>query len=187
MSDAADDVEIRPIESADAERLRTFFAGVPEGDRTFFREDVLEPATTERWLADTAARRMVAVVDGEIAGYVAVLPGIGWSQHVGEIRLVVGPQHRRRGLGRAMAHAAVTEAVGLGITKLVVEVVADQGPTVNMFTTIGFEAEGLLRDHVRSRAGEVHDLLILSHFVEALWATMATTGIDDAVGAGDET
>ena len=185
MSDAADDIEIRPIESADAARLRTFFAGVPEGDRTFFREDVLEPATIERWLADTVARRLVAVVDGAIAGYVAVLPGIGWSEHVGEIRLVVGPQHRRRGLGRAMAHAAVTEAIGLGLTKLIVEVVADQDPTVNMFSTIGFEAEGLLRDHVRSRTGEEHDLLILSHFVDAVWATMATTGIDDLVGEAE--
>ena len=36
-----------------------------------------------------------------------------------------------------------------------------------MFTQLGFEPEGLLKDHVRSRAGEVHDLLVLAHFVEA--------------------
>ena len=50
-----------------------------------------------------------------------------------------------------------------------------------MFTQLGFEAEGLLKDHVRSQSGEVHDLLVLSHFVEELWATMATTGVDELV------
>jgi L-amino acid N-acyltransferase YncA len=186
MSTDGDAIEIRLIEPDDAGRLRAFFAHVPEGDRTFFREDVLEPGTIERWFAGPGSRRMVAVAGGEIAAYVAVLPGVGWSSHVGEIRLVVGPAHRRRGLGRAMARAAVTEAVAIGLTKLVVDVVADHVATVAMFTTMGFEAEGLLREHVRSQAGEVRDLLILSHFVEALWSTMATAGIDDAVGASGD-
>ncbi|HEY3486208.1 MAG TPA: GNAT family N-acetyltransferase [Ilumatobacteraceae bacterium] len=185
MPGTAGDLDIRPIDATDAERLRTFFAGVPEGDRTFFREDVLEPATIERWLADASSRRLVAVDGDEIAGYAAVLPGVGWSQHVGEVRLVVGPAHRGRGLGRALARAALLGVGDLGLTKLVVEVVADDDPTVNMFTTLGFEAEGLLRDHVRSRAGEVHDLLILSHFVDALWSTMTTTGVGEALGVGD--
>ena len=50
-----------------------------------------------------------------------------------------------------------------------------------MFSQLGFEPEGLLKDHVRSRAGEVHDLLVLAHFVEPLWASMRTTGVEDLV------
>ena len=38
-----------------------------------------------------------------------------------------------------------------------------------MFSQLGFEPEGLLKEHVRSQAGEVHDLLVLAHFVEPLW------------------
>ena len=34
-------VDIRPIAEPDAGALRAFFLRVPEGDRTFFREDVL--------------------------------------------------------------------------------------------------------------------------------------------------
>ena len=49
-----------------------------------------------------------------------------------------------------------------------------------MFTKLGFEAEGLFKDHVRDQAGELHDLLVLAHFVDDLWSTMATAGIDDA-------
>ena len=100
---------------------------------------------------------------------------------------MVGPTHRRRGVGRALARHVVVAAVEMGLTKLVVEVVAEQVATVAMFTTMGFEPEGLLKDHVRSRAGETHDLLVLSHFVHALWSTMATAGIDDALDLGDPT
>jgi hypothetical protein len=62
-----------------------------------------------------------------------------------------------------------------------VEVVANQEATVAMFTTLGFEAEGLLRDHVRSQDGEMHDLLVLAHLVEPLWDAMRTTGVEDLV------
>ncbi len=179
------DVEVRPLDPGDADPLRRFFAHVPEGDRTFFREDVLAPGVIEAWIADQGHHRLVAVVDGEIAGTVAVLPGVGWSSHVGELRLVVNPAHRRQGLGRLLAQRAVVEAVGMGVTKLVVEVVAEQEATVAMFSKLGFEAEGLLKDHVRSQAGEVHDLLVLSHLVEPLWAAMRTTGVEDVV-LGDE-
>jgi L-amino acid N-acyltransferase YncA len=144
--------------------------------------DVLAPGVVERWVADPHQRRLIAVVGGDVAGHVAVIPGVGWSRHVGELRLVIDPAHRRRGLGRLLAQRAVVESAEMDVTKLVVEVVAEQEPTVAMFTALGFEAEGLLTDHVRSRSGEVHDLLVLAHFVEALSATMTTTtGIDELV------
>jgi L-amino acid N-acyltransferase YncA len=179
------EVEVRALGAGDADALRAFFARVPEGDRTFFREDVLRPGVVEAWLADPDQHRLVAVVDGEIAGHVAVIRGVGWSAHVAELRLVVDPRYRRRGLGRLLAQRAVVEAVEIGATKLVVEVVAEQEPTVAMFSQLGFEPEGLLKDHVRSQAGEVHDLLVLAHFVEPLWAAMRTTGVEDLVLGGE--
>ena len=175
------EVEVRALTAADAESVRRFFARVPEGDRTFFREDVLTPGVVERWVADPEQHRLVAIVDDDVVGHVAIIQGVAWSRHVGELRLVIDPDHRRQGLGRLLAQRAVVEAVELGMTKLVVEVVAEQEATVAMFTGLGFEAEGLLRDQVRSQSGQVHDLLVLSHFVEELWATMATTGDDELV------
>jgi ribosomal protein S18 acetylase RimI-like enzyme len=175
------EVEICALGHDHTDALRSFFARVPAGDRTFFREAVLDPGVIERWLSDPDQRRLVAVVDGDVAGHVAVLRGIGWSRHVAEIRLVVDPAHRRRGLGRLLAQRAVVEAVEMGTTKLVVEVVATQEPTVAMFTKLGFEPEGLLKEHVRSQSGEVHDLLVLSHFVEPLWDMLRTTGVEELV------
>jgi len=175
------EVEVRALTAGDIEALRAFFERVPEGDRTFFREDVLRPGVIERWLQDPDEHRLIALVDSEIAGHGAVIPGVGWSRHVGEVRLVVGPDQRGRGLGRLLAQRAVVEAVGIGVTKLVVEVAAEQEATVAMFTKLGFEPEGLFRDHVRDQFGESHDLLVLAHFVDDLWSTMTTAGIDEAV------
>jgi L-amino acid N-acyltransferase YncA len=179
------EVEVRALRASDVAALRAFFERVPEGDRTFFREDVLRPGVIERWLEDPNEHRLIAIVGGEVAGHGAVIPGVGWSRHVGEIRLVVDPQHRRRGLGRLLAQRAVVEAVEMGTTKLVVEVVAAQEATVEMFSKLGFEPEGLLKEHVRTQAGELHDLLVLSHFVEPLWDVLRTTGVEDLV-LGDD-
>ena len=99
--------------------LLKFFAALPEGDLTFIREEVTDPDTVRSWVSDSGpGGRWVAVDDGsdEVTGYVAVRPLPGWSDHVGEIRLVVDPSRRGSGLGRELARRAVSEGVGSGLT-----------------------------------------------------------------------
>lgn len=166
-------VEVRLITPADVEAIAAFFAAVPEGDRTFFKEDVTRPDVIASWTVGDQPHRLIALVDDQIVGYVAVLKGVAWSAHVGELRLVVAPDYRQRGIGRLLAQRAVVEALELGVVKLVVDVVAGQDRLYDMFTKLGFEQEGHLRRHVRSSTGETHDLLILSHFVDELAASLA--------------
>jgi pimeloyl-ACP methyl ester carboxylesterase len=59
------------------------------------------------------------------------------------IRAVLG-LHRGRGIGRALARRAVLEAVALDLDKMVVEVVADQAPTIAMFRALGFDQVDLV-------------------------------------------
>jgi L-amino acid N-acyltransferase YncA len=171
-------VELAP-EHCDA--LVRFFAALPEGDLTFIKEDVTDPDTVRSWASGpTSGGRWVAVEDGEVTGYVAVRPLPGWSDHVGEVRLVVAPARRGTGLGRELARRALMEAVGAGLTKLVVEVVAEQGAALALFTELGFTGEALLTDHIRDRSGQLRDLMVLAHHVQDTWAGM------DAVGVADE-
>ncbi len=69
----------------------------------------------------------------------------------------------------------------MGLRKLVVEVVADKEGDLAMFTAIGFEAEALLKDHIRDHAGALRDLLLLSHDVDAVAGSMGVGGLDLAV------
>lgn len=175
------DPEIRPIAPDDRDALLAFFERVPEGDRTFFREDVFAPGVVDRWLGESADPRFVAIDGDDIAGYLAIIGGVGWSSHVAELRVVVDPTRRRQGIGRALARHGLLQALELGLTKLVVEVVADQEPTLAMFSSLGFEAEALLKDHVRDASGTLRDLITMAHLVDENWRAMRTTGIEDLV------
>lgn len=174
-------MEIRPLEPALVAPLTAFFRRVPESDHASFAEDVFEPGLMELWLADTRAHRAVALDDGGVVGYLAVIPLVGWSSHVGSLRVVVDPAARGRGVGRELARRGLTAGLERGLTKLVVEVVADAVPAIGMFEAIGFEPEALLRDHVRDKTGELRDLVVLAHLVEGTWSGMATAGIEDAL------
>ena len=155
---------------------------MPESERTFFKEEVLDRPTVESWVTGDRGRRAIALEDDRVVGYIAVLPLPGWSNHVGEVRLVVDPQRRGRGVGRALARWALLEALDCGLSKLSVEVVADQEGAVAMFGALGFHAEGLLRDHVRDHNGVPRDLILLAHPVADHWSALETTGIDEALG-----
>jgi len=173
-------MQIRQLEFGDRDALARFLERVPESDRTFFKEDVVDPAVIDGWMQPGPART-IAIDDGEVVGWLSVVPLHGWSSHVGEVRLIVDPMHRGRGIGRALARRAVVEALELGLKKMVVEVIAVQEPTIAMFRSLGFDPEALLSDHVRDRAGELRDLMVLSNSVQDQWSSMITAGVADDI------
>jgi L-amino acid N-acyltransferase YncA len=176
-------IAVRAPTPGDTEALLAFFLRVPDGERSFFKEQRVDRETVAAWLAPEAGgRRAIAVDDeGRVVGQVAVVPLQGWSDHVAEMRLIVDPARRREGIGRRLARRAVLDAIEGGTRKLVVEVVAEQDGTVSMFEALGFRAEGLLVDHVRDRDGRLQDLIVLAHSVEEQSALMSAVGIDEAL------
>jgi len=175
-------MDIRPLSEEVTAPLEAFFQRVPDSDHNSFAEDVRAPGVVQSWLADERCRRAVAVDDdGSVIGYVAVLPLVGWSDHVGSLRVVVDPAARGRGVGRELARHGLLAGLDLGLGKVVVEVVVDAVPAIGMFEALGFEPEALLRDHVRDKSGELHDLVVLAHLVDGTWSGMATAGIEDAL------
>ncbi len=175
-------MDVRPLAAEHVTPLQEFFRRVPESDHNSFAEDVLEPGLVEGWLHENRPRRAVAVDDdGTVIGYVAVLPQVGWSCHVGSLRVVVDPAARGKGVGRALARHGLLAGLELGLSKIVVEVVVDAVPAIGMFEALGFEPEALLRDHVLDKTGQLRDLVVLAHLVEGTWSGMATAGLEDAL------
>lgn len=178
---ATDALDLRAPEEGDLAAVAALFERIPEGERHFLKDDAAsDPAQLGNWLEDRRCHRLLAVApDGSVLGYASIRPGVGWSSHVGELALVVDPVARRRGVGRALARRAVRLALELELTKIVVEVVAEQSSAIAMFETLGFEAEALLRDHIRDHGGRLRDLIVLAHPVGDTWAILRTTGIED--------
>src|SRR4051794_2332958 len=93
---------IEALEPGHLDALRRFLESLPEGDRTFIKEDLDDPACAAAWVrGEGRARRGAAVdeADREILGGVFLARLTGWSAHVGDIRLVVAEAAPRRRAG----------------------------------------------------------------------------------------
>ncbi|HEY0578757.1 MAG TPA: GNAT family N-acetyltransferase [Pseudonocardia sp.] len=181
-------MSISELDAKHVEALTQFFLQLPEGDVTFIKEAVTDPATIQSW-ADSpdAATRWVALDDNDnndntVTGYLALYRLPGCSNHVGELRLVVHPERRGTGLGRELARLGLSHALRTGLTKVIVELVADQEHALEMFLKLGFTGEALLRDHIRDRDGGLRDLVMLAHHVETTREAMTAVGLADELG-----
>ena len=175
-------MSITELQPTHVEALTRFFQELPDGDVTFIKEDVTDPNTVRSWTQGSASR-WVAMDGDTVTGYVAIIRLSGWSDHVGELRLVVHPTHRGTGLGGELARHGLSRALEAGLSKLVVELVADQEHALEMFLKIGFTGEALLRDHIRDRDGGLRDLVVLAHHVDTNWEAMTAVGLADELGS----
>lgn len=177
-----DDYRLRLLEPGDLDAMRRFVAALPEHDLLFLRRDVQHPKVLDAWLQGVADGSIVSLVaedaDG-IAGTSAIIRDqFGWSPHVGELRLLVSVAHRSRGVGRILLQQSFRTALGLGLRKLTAQMTADQTAAIALFESLGFRGEAMLRNHVRDRQGQLHDLAILSLDVSRMAAQMAAMGLD---------
>ena len=163
------DFSVRPLTENDGAAFVSFLSRVPEGERRFLKEALDEPGTAfDGYFQTDRARRLAAVdTSGDVVGLAGAFPGDGWSSHVAELRVLVSADHRRRGIGRMLARAAVVEALQLGCTHAYVEVIAEQDSLVAMFQDLGFEPQALLPDFVREGSGQFHDLMLLTLHADA--------------------
>lgn len=178
-------VQVRPMGVADADALHTFFCRIPAADLLFLRRDVTDRDVIESWALDVAAGHtftLLAETDGRVVGEASIHRSrVPWTAHVGEIRVVIDAEHRQLGLGSALVRAIFLEALARHIEKIVAEMTPDQKGAINVFQRLGFRVEGLLRDHVRDRRGNKHDLIVMAHDVAAAGDLLDKYGVADAV------
>ena len=181
----ASTLQVRPLSEADAPALAAFVATLPVQDLTFMRRDITHPKVLAAWMQAVSEGRIVSLAahdGGELAGCTAIITDeLSWSRHVGELRVLVAPAWRGRGLGRVLIHECFALALGLGLEKLTVQMTVDQAAAIAVFEELGFRAEAVLRNHVRDRDGKTHDLALLSHDVAAVQSRMQAYGLPEAL------
>jgi len=166
-------VIIRPMRVDDAPALHMFFCNLPDESRLVLKDDVTDRTVIDRWAAelDYDAVLPILALSGEHVVGDATLhrDKSGWSIHVGEFRVVIAPQFRKRGLGTILAREVIQNAVDFGLEKITCEIMEEQEALRKLLERAGFATEATLGRFIKDVRGKHHDLVIMSHDVSEVW------------------
>jgi RimJ/RimL family protein N-acetyltransferase len=175
-------VSLREMRGADEKDMLDFARSLPTHDLLFVRRDITNPKVVAAWVDAIRAGTIwtvLALKGEEIVGCAALIRDpLSWSPQLGELRVLVGPAVREKGLGRLLIQEAFRKALRLNLKKLTAQMTVDQKGAIAIFEELGFRGEGLLKDHVTDRDGASHDLVILSHEVARAESQLLAFGVD---------
>ena len=97
--------------------------------------------------------------DGEPVGAAGLQPTA--VEGVLSLGMWILPERRGRGGGRALLEALL-DAVPAGAHKVELEVFPDNEAAIGLYRSLGFEQEGLRRDHHRHRDGTLRSALLMA-------------------------
>ncbi|HEX6719654.1 MAG TPA: GNAT family N-acetyltransferase [Pyrinomonadaceae bacterium] len=93
---------------------------------------------------------LVAIIDDRIVGMVSVatFPHKPRRRHAGEIAICIHEEWQGKGMGKILMRAIIDLADNwLNLTRLELEVYADNKPAIHLYERFGFEVEGTMRQH----------------------------------------
>jgi len=162
-------VTFRLMTPADRDAILAFAQTLHHDDLLFLRLNITTPEGVDQWIDNVDSGRTITVLaeaGGKIVGYASIHHNdTMWNRHVGEIRVNVGPEFRRAGLGRRLTEEVFSIARGMGLRKITAQMTPDQAGARIVFERLGFHPEALLADYVVDLNGKTRDLLIMSHDV----------------------
>jgi len=168
------DITLRLMETEDGPRLLEFAQGLPQHDLLFLRRDITTSKGIEAWLRDIREGNMNTILaeeKGAVLGYSSLYRhDFDWSRHVAELRVLVGSEARKTGLGRLLTREAFNLALVIGVEKVVGRMTLDQTGARTVFEELGFRPEALLKNEVKDRNGNAHDVLLVSCDVQEFLA-----------------
>ena len=160
------DLVLRAMNKQDERAIMSFFEDLKDEDRLYMRNDVSSYRVVREWFSSLNYNRvfpLLAVQDRRIVANATLhRKPFGWMRHVGEIRIVVTPEFRQRGLARTMFTELIETAAEAGLVKLTAEMAVSQTAAIEVFRKVGFKEEAVLKNYIQDARDDVHDLLIMT-------------------------
>ena len=157
-------ITLRLMQRGDEDTILDFARSLPADDLLFLRRDITQQDAVDSWMREIEAQQTFTVLgfDGdELLGEGDLhYSSADWTRHLGEIRLLLSPAARGRGLGRVLAEEIYAIAQLLELQLLTARMVLDQAAAQSVFRRLGFQREAVLWDYVIDADGKTHDLLI---------------------------
>jgi L-amino acid N-acyltransferase YncA len=142
---------------------------LPEHDLFYLMDDIREPSGMQRWIEGLRQQKVFTVlaeVEQNLLAYGSLRCGrMAWTRHLGEVRIMVSPQARGRGLGKVLGKEVFAVAHDLGLRRLIVRLTSAQIPARYLFQHLGFHIEALLAECVIDEQGQPQDLIFMSYDV----------------------
>ena len=151
---------VRPLQPGDFAAVAAIFAeGIATGLATFETE---VPSWEEWDAAHLPGHRYVAELDGEIAGWVALVPYSLRAAYrgVGEVSVYVAERARARGVGRALLEAVIESARDGGLWTLQAGIFPDNVASLELHRRLGFRVVGV-RERIGQLDGAWRDVALL--------------------------
>jgi phosphinothricin acetyltransferase len=147
------ELEIRPTVEADLAVITAIYAqAVREGTATFELEppDLAEMTRRFRYLSDGGFAYLVAVLEGQVAGYAyagAYRPRPGYRYTV-ENSVYLHPGSHRRGIGLQLLRSLITESEARGFRQMIAVSDSANAASIGVHIKCGFEMIGTHRNIV---------------------------------------
>ncbi len=151
---------VRPLHPDDYPAVAAVFAeGIATGLATFETE---VPGWDEWDAGHLADHRFVAELDGEVVGWIAVVPYSRRAVYrgVGEESVYVAERARGRGVGRALLETVIESARDGGLWTLQAGVFTDNGASLALHRALGFREVGI-RERIGQLDGVWRDVVLL--------------------------
>jgi L-amino acid N-acyltransferase YncA len=153
-------VFVRPLHPDDYPAVAAVFAeGIATGQATF----ETQVPSWETWdAAHLPDHRFVAELDGDVVGWVAVVPYSRRAVYrgVGEESVYVAERARGRGVGRALLEAVIGSARDGGLWTLQAGVFPDNTASLGLHRRLGFREVGV-RERIGRLDGVWRDVVVL--------------------------
>lgn len=164
--------EIRPLEQSDKVSLHRFFTRIPEEDRFYLKENVTAPEVVHDWIEAIDPSRVVSLValddDTIVADATLHRSRAPARRHVGELRVVVDPEHRGAGLGSKLIQELIDLGRRLDLDRLFFELVdRREQAAISAAIGMGFSEAAVLRGRVKDIYGSLQDLAVLELSLDA--------------------
>lgn len=161
-----DIVHYKLMVKADEAALKGFFERIPEGEVDLLRSDVRNPAVITSWVNHIDYSRVLPLVawnesEDAIAGVATLHFSQGAYRHIADVRIVVGTDHRKLGLGSAMIKEMIEIGNQLGLHFLKAEILSENTLALKAFRQLGFEARVTLEGCYMTRKGETRDMVLM--------------------------
>lgn len=157
-------VLLRAMTPDDKQRLIDMFSTVSDEDVRYLRDNIRDPALIESWSKGLDYSRvlpLLALVKDRVVGQGTLHLRSGPERHIGEVRIFLSKDFRRRGLGTRMLNTLIDLARRMDLQILKAEVVADQSKVIKAFQNLGFTLSCTFEDYFMLPDGDMRDVTIL--------------------------